>query len=148
MGERRVEDWESVSGRGLCGTFFGWTYGIEEFLRQGAEGCIVNISSVHSVATIAEMAPYAAAKGGVSQLTKSLAIEFGLRGIRINAVCPGATATQIWEDLQTFQECERIVQYWRSNIAIAREARPREVANCVVWLCTDEASYITGANFM
>jgi glucose 1-dehydrogenase len=148
MVETTPEDWERVIGTDLRGTFFGCKYAIEQFLRQGSEGCLVNISSVHSVATIAEMAPYAAAKGGVSQLTKSLAIEFGLRGIRINAVCPGATATQMWEDLKTSQEGERIVQYWRRNIAVAREARPREIANCVVWLCTEEASYITGGNFM
>src|ERR1700730_3900365 len=129
MVETSVEDWERVIGTDLRGTFFGCKYAIEQFLRQGTEGCVVNISSVHSVATIAETAPYAAAKGGVSQLTKSLAIEFGLRGIRVNAVCPGATATQMWEDLKSSPEGERVVQHWRRNIAIAREARPREIAN-------------------
>jgi NAD(P)-dependent dehydrogenase (short-subunit alcohol dehydrogenase family) len=148
MVDTTLEDWERVIGTDLRGTFFGCKYAIEQFLRQKSEGCVVNISSVHSVATIAQTSPYAAAKGGVSQLTKSLAIEFGLHGIRINAVCPGATATQMWEDLKTSQQGERIVQYWRRNIATAKEAQPREIANCVVWLCTEEASYITGANLM
>jgi NAD(P)-dependent dehydrogenase (short-subunit alcohol dehydrogenase family) len=148
MVETSVEDWERVIGTDLRGTFFGCKYAIEQFLRQRSAGCVINISSVHSVATIPETAPYAAAKGGVSQLTKSLAIEFGLRGIRVNAVCPGATATRIWEELTSSADGERIVQHWRRNIAIGREARPREIANAVVWLCTEEASYITGANFI
>jgi NAD(P)-dependent dehydrogenase (short-subunit alcohol dehydrogenase family) len=144
-----VEDWNRVITTDLGGTFFGCKYAIEQFLRQGSPGCIVNISSVHSVATFPESAPYAAAKGGISMLTKSLAIEFGLRGIRVNSVCPGATATQIWEDIKTSSpEGEKILQHIRSNIAMGREGTPQEIANFVVWLCTDEASYVTGANLV
>jgi NAD(P)-dependent dehydrogenase (short-subunit alcohol dehydrogenase family) len=148
MVETSVEDWERVIGTDLRGTFFGCKYAIEQFMRQGTGGCIVNISSVHSVATTAGTSPYAAAKAGVSQLTKSLAIEFGLRGIRVNAVCPGATATQIWEEATNSADGPRIVEYWKQNIAMRRVADPREIAHFVTWLCTDEASYVTGANHM
>lgn len=148
MVETTLEDWERVIGTDLRGTFFGCKYAIEQFLRQGTGGCVVNISSVHSVATTAGTSPYAAAKGGVSQLTKSLAIEFGSRGIRVNAVCPGAIATQMWEDATKSADGPRIVEYWKQNIAMHRIAEPREIANFVTWLCTDEASYITGSNLI
>ena len=116
MTETTVDDWEQVIGTDLRGTFFGCKYAVEQFLRQGTGGCIINISSVHSVATIPESAPYAAAKGGVTQMTKSLAIEFGLQGIRVNAVCPGATATQIWKDIKrSSPQGERIVDHWKAT---------------------------------
>jgi NAD(P)-dependent dehydrogenase (short-subunit alcohol dehydrogenase family) len=149
LSETTLDDWEHVIGVDLRGTFLGCKYAIEQFLKQGAGGSIVNISSVHSVSTLPNAAPYAAAKGGVTQMTRSLAIEFGRQGIRVNAVCPGLTDTQIWSDLKSSgPNAQAVVDHWRSNIALGREASPREIANMVVWLASEDASYVTGANLL
>jgi NAD(P)-dependent dehydrogenase (short-subunit alcohol dehydrogenase family) len=149
LGETTIDDWERVIGVDLRGTFLGCKYAIAQFLEQGDGGSIVNISSVHSVSTLAFAAPYAAAKGGVTQMTRSLAIEFGHHGIRVNAVCPGLTDTQIWRDLKSSgPDAASVVEHWMGNIALGREATPREVANMVAWLASDEASYVTGANLL
>src|SRR5205823_5143938 len=79
--ETTLEDWERIISIDLRGTFFGCKYAAEQFVRQERGGCIVNISSVHSVATLPGAGPYAAAKGGVSQLTKALAIELATHKI-------------------------------------------------------------------
>ena len=144
-----LDDWDHVIGVDLRGTFLGCKYAIEQFLQQGDGGNIVNISSVHSLSTLPNAAPYAAAKGGVTQLTRSFAIEFGRQGIRVNAVCPGLTDTQIWQDLRASgPDADEVVNHWMSNIPLGRPASPREVANLVVWLCSDQASYVTGANLL
>lgn len=149
LGLTTVQDWEHVIGVDLRGTFLGCKYAIAQFLRQNGSGSIVNISSVHSVSTLPYAAPYAAAKGGVTQMTKSLAIEFGRQDIRVNSVCPGLTDTQIWKDLKASGPgAESVVDHWMRNIALGREASPREIANVVAWLASDEASYVTGANLM
>lgn len=147
--ETEVEDWEHVIGVDLRGTFFGCKYAAQQFVNQGGGGSIVNISSVHSMATLAGAGPYAAAKGGVTQLTKALAIELGVHNIRVNAVCPGLTNTQIWQDImQTAPDAAAITSYWQRGIALRREAAPKEVAEMVAWVCSDAASYVTGANLM
>lgn len=149
LSETSVEDWEHVIGVDLRGSFLGCKYAIEKFLKQGGGGSIVNISSVHSVSTLPYAAPYAAAKGGVTQMTQSLAIEFGRQNIRVNSVCPGLTDTQIWKDLKASGiDAASVVDHWMANIALGRAASPREVANMVVWLASDEASYVTGANLL
>lgn len=140
-------DWENVINTDLRGTFLGCKYAVEQFLAQGGGGSIVNISSVHSVATLPQAAPYAAAKGGVTQMTRSIALEFADQGIRVNAVCPGLTNTNIWQDLRASGTSD-VVDHWMRNIPLRRAAQPSEVANLVAWLCTDEASYITGANYL
>ncbi len=79
-------------------------------------------------------------------MTRSLAVEFGRQGIRINAVCPGSIATRIWDEaIATAADPAAFVAHWSNNIALGRVATPAEVANLVTWLCTDEASYMTGA---
>ncbi len=149
LGQTTIDDWERVIGVDLRGTFLGCKVAIEQFQAQRSGGSIINISSVHSVGTLPFAAPYAAAKGGVTQMTKSLAIEFGRQGIRVNSVCPGLTDTQIWQDLKSSGPGAAAVEnHWKQNIALGREASPREVANLVVWLASDQASYVTGANLM
>ncbi len=147
--ETTLADWERVIGVDLRGVFLGCRYGIEQFVRQGSGGAIVNISSVHAVATLAGASPYAAAKGGVSAMTRGLANEFGRQHIRVNAVCPGSIATKIWDDaLASVPDPQQLDAHWRASTAAGRLGTAREVANAVCWLCTDEASYITGANIM
>ena len=147
--ETTLLDWERVIGVDLRGVFLGCRYGIEQFVRQGHGGVVVNISSVHAVATLGGASPYAAAKGGVSAMTRGLANEFGRQNIRVNAVCPGSIATKIWDDaLATTSDPAALDAHWRGSTAAGRLGTAREVANAVCWLCSDEASYVTGANLV
>ena len=101
------------------------------------------------MATLPEAAPYAAAKGGVHMMTCALAIEFAPYGIRVNAVSPGLTDTQIWQDIQNAAENpEEARRHWFDNIPMGRVQSPREVANVILFLASPQSSYITGANIM
>lgn len=144
--EMEEADWDRVVDVDLKGTFLCSRYALEAMVPR-RQGSIVNIASVHTVATLGEAAPYAAAKGGVEMMTKALAIEFAPYNIRINAVSPGLTDTQIWADIQTAAaDPEAARQHWFDNIPLGRVQSPREVANVVLFLVSDAASYITGAN--
>jgi NAD(P)-dependent dehydrogenase (short-subunit alcohol dehydrogenase family) len=146
--EMTEADWDRVVDVDLKGTFLCSRYALEHMVTAG-RGNIVNIASVHTMSTLPEAAPYAAAKGGVHMLTCALAIEFAPHGIRVNAVSPGLTDTQIWQDIQAAAEdAEQARQHWFDNIPLGRVQTPREVANVVLFLASDEASYITGANLM
>jgi NAD(P)-dependent dehydrogenase (short-subunit alcohol dehydrogenase family) len=141
-------DWDRVIDVDLKGAFLCSRYALAEMVQR-KQGTIINIASVHTVATLPEAAPYAAAKGGVDMLTKALAIEFAPHGIRVNAVSPGLTDTQIWQDLQNAAEDATAArQHWFDNIPMGRVQSPREVANVVLFLASDDSSYITGANIM
>ncbi|HRW09066.1 MAG TPA: glucose 1-dehydrogenase [Caldilineaceae bacterium] len=141
-------DWDRVIDVDLKGTFLCSRYALAEMVPR-KEGTIINIASVHTVATLPQAAPYAAAKGGVDMLTKALAIEFAPHGIRVNAVSPGLTDTQIWQDLQNAAaDADAARQHWFDNIPLGRVQSPREVANVVLFLASAESSYITGANIM
>ncbi|MEM7532865.1 MAG: glucose 1-dehydrogenase [Chloroflexota bacterium] len=141
-------DWDRVIDVDLKGAFLCSRYALESMVTR-KQGNIINIASVHTAATLPEAAPYAAAKGGVDMLTKALAIEFAPHGIRVNAVSPGLTDTQIWQDLQeAAEDVEAARQHWFDNIPLGRVQSPREVANVVLFLASEESSYITGANIM
>ena len=141
-------DWDRVINVDLKGAFLCSRYALEVMVPR-KHGNIINIASVHTVATLPEAAPYAAAKGGVDMMTKALAIEFAPHGIRVNAVSPGLTDTQIWQDIQDAAEDDAEArQHWFDNIPLGRVQSPREVANVVLFLASDEASYVTGANIM
>lgn len=139
-------DWERVVDVDLKGTFLCSRYALEVMVPR-KRGNVINIASVHTVATLPQAAPYAAAKGGVHALTCALAIEFAPYGIRVNAVSPGLTDTQIWQDIQDAAEnAEEARQHWFDNIPLGRVQSPREVANVVLFLASEQSSYITGAN--
>jgi NAD(P)-dependent dehydrogenase (short-subunit alcohol dehydrogenase family) len=146
--EMTEDDWDRVVDVDLKGTFLCSRHALE-FMVSRRRGSIVNIASVHTVATLPEAAPYAAAKGGVHMLTCALAIEFAPYGIRVNAVSPGLTDTQIWQDIQAAAEQpDEARRHWFDNIPLGRVQSGREVANVVLFLASDEASYVTGANIM
>ncbi|MBX3014360.1 MAG: SDR family oxidoreductase [Caldilineaceae bacterium] len=141
-------DWDRVVDVDLKGTFLCSRYALEAMVPR-RQGNVINIASVHTVATLPEAAPYAAAKGGVHMMTCSLAIEFAPYGIRVNAVSPGLTDTQIWQDLQeAAADQAEARQHWFDNIPLGRVQSAREVANVVLFLASPDSSYITGANIM
>ena len=113
-----------------------------EVMLAACKGSIVNISSNASLRGQPYNTAYAAAKGGVNILTKSSAAEYGARGIRINAVSPGVIRTPGVE--QYFEEQPKIAEGLKKAAVMGRIGEPEEIAAAVVFLCSDQASFITG----
>jgi NAD(P)-dependent dehydrogenase (short-subunit alcohol dehydrogenase family) len=141
-------DWDRVLGVDLRGTFLFTRACIDTFLKQGS-GSVVNIGTVHTLACLPSAAPYDAAKWGMVGLTKSLAVEFAARGIRFNCLSPGLIDTHIWKDIQAgAEDLDACLEHWRANIPMGRVGTIREIAQAALFLASDEASYITGANLL
>ena len=123
-------------------------YSVPYMLKQGG-GSIVNITTVHTQQCMAGAAPYDAAKWGMVGLTKSMAVEFGSRNIRVNALSPGIIDTQIWKDIQdAAADADACVEYWNSNIPMERVGKSIEIAKAAVFLASDDSGYTTGANLL
>ena len=139
-------EWNRVFDVDLKGAWLCAKHALQPMKRAG-RGSIVNIASIHALLTIAGMFPYAAAKAGLLGLTRSLALEYGPSGIRVNAILPGYTRTRLVEEwLQTQPDP---VEMERRVIAIQplrRMAAPADIANVVAFVASDEASAITGAS--
>lgn len=142
------DEWERVIGVDLRAVFFLSQIVCRQMLRQSpAGGSIVNISSVHSHAVLPGAGPYDAAKWGVVGLGKSIAVEFARQGIRVNAISPGLLDTQIWQDIQSAAPSpDACLDYWQSNIPIARVIDPIEIGELAAFLLSDRSACITGAN--
>jgi NAD(P)-dependent dehydrogenase (short-subunit alcohol dehydrogenase family) len=134
-------DWNEMIDVNLKSVWLCMKYEIPEMLKLG-KGAIVNTSSAAGLVAAPSNPAYPASKHGVVGLTKSTAIEFARRGIRVNAVCPGPIKTGMYESLVAVSP--GIVEAMISKIPMGRIAEPEEVANAAMWLCSDEASYVTG----
>lgn len=134
----KEEDFDNVIAINLKGTFNTAKHVARQMLKQKS-GCIINISSISGVMGNAGQANYAASKAGVIGLTKSLARELATREIRVNAVAPGFIETDM-----TGQLSESVIEAGKAQIPFGRFGNPKEVANAVKFLASDDASYITG----
>lgn len=140
LAETSEDTFDRVIATNLKGVFLSMKYEIPAMLAGG--GAIVNMSStVGLVGTAAGIAPYIASKHGVVGLTKAAALEYAARRIRVNAVAPGTTLTSVNE---RWINDPQISQRITSGIPMGRVAQAEEVAQAVLWLCSDAASYITG----
>jgi NAD(P)-dependent dehydrogenase (short-subunit alcohol dehydrogenase family) len=134
------EDWLSVVDVNLTGTFRCLRAAARKMLPAGS-GSIVNVSSVHGSVGFTRLAPYSASKGGIDMLTRSLAVEWARKGIRVNSVAPGYVETSMIADMRASQKWNTDLL---SKIPMGRFARPEEIVGAVQFLCSDAASYITG----
>lgn len=135
------EDFDRILGVNLRGCYLCSREAIKHYLSRPGGGVIVNNSSVHEIIPKPEYLPYSISKGGMENLTKTLGLEYANRGIRVNAVGPGAIVTPInmnWiNDPVKKQEVE-------SHIPMGRAGEAAEIAAVFAFLASDDASYITG----
>ena len=144
--EMTEAEWDRVFGVDLKGAWLCAKHALRPMKRAG-RGSIVNIASIHASLTIPGMFPYAAAKAGLLGLTRSLALEYGPLGIRVNAVLPGYTRTRLVEEwLQTQPDPAAVERRVVEIQPLRRMATPAEIANLVAFVASDEASAITGAS--
>ncbi len=136
------EDFDRVVGINLRGVWSCMKFELRQMRKQGS-GTIVNCSSLGGLVGSPERGIYHAAKHGVLGFTKSAALEYAARGIRINAICPGLIQTPMSDQMVAAGQGEALKEMEKS-IPMGRVGRPEEIANAVVWLCSDAASYVTG----
>ena len=139
------EDWDRTININLKGVWLCLKYEIQQMLKQGGGGAIVNMASVTGLVGGAGAAAYSASKHGVVGLTKSAALETARSGIRINAVCPAVIETPMGERLFGAPAVHKSVVGLHP---IGRFGRPAEIAEAVVWMCSDRASFMTGQSLI
>jgi len=138
------ENWDRTIGVDLKGIWLCMKYEIPRMLKQG-EGSIVNTTSGATLKPAFGACAYNAAKAGVLQLTRTAALEYTKAGIRVNAVAPGATRTPGVERLIASNPA---IEGGIAATPIGRMAMPEEVAEAVLWLCSDKASFVTGCHLV
>lgn len=143
------EEWLSVVSVNLVAAA-GYAKAALPALRKSGKGAIVNVSSCYAVAGRKGMAIYDAAKAGLLSLTRTLAHEEAPHGVRVNAVCPGSTLTDFHIDRARAagKDLEQLKRERDDTSLLARWAAPEEIAAPILWLASDEASFITGATLM
>ncbi len=139
--EMDEEEWDRILDVDLRGVFLCMKHEIPLMLEHGG-GAIVNTSSGAGIIGIKGNAPYTAAKHGVIGLTRAAALDYAARNIRVNAVCPGYIDTPMMTRFtgDTAEGRARVI----SEEPIARMGRPEEIADTVVWLCSDAAAFVVG----
>ncbi len=143
--ELRIEDWSRILAVNLTGVFLCMKHEIPQMIAQGG-GTIVNTSSGAGVVATPGLAHYSASKHGVLGLTKTAAHENARTGIRINAVCPGSVDTPMLRAAMAGNEAiEKMVLRGQPT---GRLGRPEEIAEAVVWLCSERASFVTGESLL
>jgi NAD(P)-dependent dehydrogenase (short-subunit alcohol dehydrogenase family) len=139
------EDWDRTIAVNLKGVWLCLKYEIRQMLKQGGAGAIVNMSSTTGLVGAVGAAAYSASKHGVIGLTKTAALENAKSGIRINAVCPGFVETPMAD--RVFR-APGVHKYVLSCHPIGRLGRPTEIAEAVLWMCSDRASFMTGQSLV
>ena len=136
------EDYDRVMGINLRGEWSCMKFELRHMRKQGS-GAIVNCSSLGGLVGGAERGIYHAAKHGVLGFTKSAALEYAARGIRINAICQGLIWTPMADQMVAAGQGDAL-KAMEKSVPMGRVGRPEEVASAVLWLCSDAASYVTG----
>jgi glucose 1-dehydrogenase len=139
--EMTLEQYRRVMDVNLTGAVLCAQAAIRHFLSRPGGGAIVNCSSIHEIVPKPGFLAYSIGKGGMGNLTRTLALEYADRGIRVNGVGPGATLTDMNANWSNDPTTRRAVE---SHIPMGRSAAPEEMASVFAFLASDDASYVTG----
>jgi len=145
IAEQPEEDFDRTVAVNLKGVWLCLKYELQQMLKQGKGGAIVNMSSVAGWIGSAGAATYSATKHGVIGLTKGAALETASKGIRVNAICPAVIETPMGERLFGSPEMQKFALSFHP---IGRFGKPLEVAEAVLWMSTDRASFMTGQSLI
>jgi NAD(P)-dependent dehydrogenase (short-subunit alcohol dehydrogenase family) len=142
------QEWDRVISVNLTGTFLTAKYVLAQMLRQpvvdGRRGSVVTVASIEGLEGTAGGSAYCASKGGVVLLTKNMAIDYGGRGIRVNAICPGFIATPMVESIFGLEAMAAARAELIEEHKLRRMGRPEEIGAVAAFLLSDDASFITG----
>jgi NAD(P)-dependent dehydrogenase (short-subunit alcohol dehydrogenase family) len=144
--EATLEDWNRVMGIDLLGVFLCSKYAAEHMCERG--GSIINISSNHAIATIPNAEMYAAAKGGVNAMTRSMALSLGTYGIRVNAIMPGFTETPHYHEWMKAKAVSGVEAEVLSLHATGHITTPEEIGKLAAYLASDDSRSMTGAELL
>lgn len=146
--ETSESDWQKVLNINLGGVYRGCKYAIP-YMQQQGKGVIVNCSSTQAINGFMGWAAYSASKGGILAVTRQAAVQYAKQGIRINAVAPGTIMTPMNEKIfDEAEDPEALIQTWNNAHPIGRFGQPSEIADLVLYLCSDASSFITGQTFV
>jgi NAD(P)-dependent dehydrogenase (short-subunit alcohol dehydrogenase family) len=145
IGRIAYDDWDAVIGTHLTGMFLCCSEAVPRLVARGG-GAIVSISSAAGFVGLPGRGPYCAAKAGIIGLTRALALEVAASGIRVNAVAPGYTRTELLD--QAIRDGSQKEPWMLERVPLKRLADPREIAAVVRFLASDAASYITGQTIL
>jgi NAD(P)-dependent dehydrogenase (short-subunit alcohol dehydrogenase family) len=140
-----ITQWDEILETNARGTFLHCREALKVMTQRGS-GSIVNVASISGVIGIAGQVAYAASKGAIVQITKTLAVEFAAGGIRVNAVAPGAVVTGFLEG--AVPDSRALLESFGPHHPIGRSAQPEEIADAIVFLASPQASFMTGAVVM
>src|ERR1700691_1291464 len=146
LDEYTNDEWRSVLAVNLDGVFYSMAAEIG-VMRAAGRGAIVNVASAGAIHPVPGLAAYAASKSGILGLTRAAAGEWAGDGIRVNAVLPGATRTELWE-VNAGPDREAAIRLAESVAPMRRLGQPGELAEAIVWLCSDKSSYVHGVDLL
>jgi dihydroanticapsin dehydrogenase len=138
------DEWDRLIDANLKGPFLMCRAALPEFRKAGG-GAIVNVGSVLGLVAMKKRAAYCASKGGVTLLTKAIAIDHGHENIRANCICPSIVETELVSQLFNTPDGDRVKRERLATIPLGRMGRPADIAELAVYLASDESSWLTGA---
>ena len=139
--ETSLSDWQQALDVDLSGTFYGCRAALPHLLKT--RGSIVNVASVSGLGADWALTPYNAAKGGVVNLTRALALDYARQGVRVNAVCPSLTRSHMTEDML---KDDALMARFMERLPLGRPAEPADIAGVVAFLASEDAGFVNGVN--
>jgi len=136
-------NWDKTIAINLTGVFLCCKAEVGEMLKQGG-GVIVNTASVAGLVGFGNLPAYSSSKHGVNGLTKQIALDYATANIRVNSVCPGVIQTPMIDSIT--QGDPAVIAAFTATEPVGRLGKPEEIADAAVWLCSDQASFVTGIN--